>query len=672
MENFKIVNGVGIIPAGTTIIEAHAFENCTDLVSITIPDSVTEIREQAFYGCENLKEVSIPNSVTEIGMSAFQGCVSLTSIVLPNAIKNIATVFCGCTGLKNVILPDSMEDIGSYAFADCTSLETITLPNSVKNIYELAFQGCKNLKKIVIPDSVIQIYESAFEDCESLEELTLSNSLNRIDDFAFRGCLKLRSIFIPASVEYIGDGVFSNCPSLQHIEVDKDNEKYDSRDNCNAIIYTPYNRMDLSCVNTTIPDTVKRINDFKGICARKESIIIPETVTIIGGGAFEGCSNLKSISIPDSVTVIGSSAFEGCSSLEEITIGKSVSDIGNYAFRNCTSLKSIDLLHRLVSVDENIFEGCTSLEAINVPANTSTYYKIFLSEDVYDLIVEIPTIKLSAGEEYLARTQLKFMTMSPKRAYLMEQFFSAILERISIEDYCDFEGFSYNTPHELQIINGILSGKSLKEIGAELHLTTGRVRQLYFKGLRKLPDWSKMIKKRDGEIKYLKREILRLKNPALFSTPSDWNILSKPIGECDFSVSMLKCLEDAEIKTVADLVKNTRIDMLKLRNFGETSLTELDKWLETHGLEWGMELEPLEIKGPALDMDLLSKPIAECDFSEKVLNLFKLSEIKTVADLVKFRRVDLLKFRTYGKKDLREIDEWLEAHGLSYGMNLKG
>ena len=84
-------NGRGVLKyRGSVIsIERLAFEDCSSLTSITIPNSVTSIGKGAFLGCSSLTSITIPNSVTSIGESAFRGCSSLTSITIPNSVKSI-------------------------------------------------------------------------------------------------------------------------------------------------------------------------------------------------------------------------------------------------------------------------------------------------------------------------------------------------------------------------------------------------------------------------------------------------------------------------------------------------------------------------------------------------------------------------------------------------------
>ena len=70
-----------------TFIYDGAFENCSDLTSVTIPNSVTAIERRAFYGCSGLTNIDIPSSVRSIGGFAFYDCSGLTGgVTIPNGV----------------------------------------------------------------------------------------------------------------------------------------------------------------------------------------------------------------------------------------------------------------------------------------------------------------------------------------------------------------------------------------------------------------------------------------------------------------------------------------------------------------------------------------------------------------------------------------------------------
>ena len=154
-----------------TKIGAFAFDDCTNLTSITIPNSVTSIGEHAFSRCTNLTSITIPNSVTSIGNGAFYACESITSIAIPSSVTSIGSIGCfqSCTSLTSITIPNSVTSIGDAAFSGCTSLTSITIPDSVTSIGNTAFSGCTGLTSITIPDSVTRVYEGAFYSCYALD-----------------------------------------------------------------------------------------------------------------------------------------------------------------------------------------------------------------------------------------------------------------------------------------------------------------------------------------------------------------------------------------------------------------------------------------------------------------------------------------------------------------------
>ena len=422
-----------------TSIGRRAFEGCTNLKSITIPNSVTEMGRRAFSGCSSLTGIAIPDSVTEIGKYAFDGCKSLTSITIPDGVTSIGdgafyncsslteikvasensnyvsvngvlynkdktTIICYPAGKKgnNYKIPDGVTKVGSSAFIGCSSLTSITIPNSVTEIGYSDFEGCTNLKSITIPYGVTSIGDSAFEDCTSLTSITIPNGVTSIGDSAFEGCTSLTSITLPDSVTSIGESAFSGCASLASITIPDSVMSIgnDAFHECSSLtsITIPYSvtsigdyaflgcsRLTAIDVNTdnkdyTSVNGVLFYNDKTIICypagKKGNNYKIPDGVTSICWYAFSGCTSLTSITIPDSVTEIGGSAFENCSSLTSITIPDSVTSIGIGAFVGCSSLTSIMIPDNVTYIGGAVFADCSSLTEIKVSTQNAKYVSV--------------------------------------------------------------------------------------------------------------------------------------------------------------------------------------------------------------------------------------------------------------------------------------------------------
>ena len=233
--------------------------------------------------------------------------------------------------------------------------------------------------EIVIPESidgypVKKIGRQAFGYCCNLSTITIPDTVTYIADGAFYGCSGLTSINIPYNVTYIGNNSFIGCNSLSIIKVDENNNTYDSRNECNAIIETNTNTLIIGCKSTIIPDSVTSIHSYAFYeCRSLTNITIPDSVISIGVGAFQGCRDLTSVSLSNSITSIDVATFWGCDSLKSITIPDKVKSLGRAAFSNCSSLISIAIPDGVTNIGEEIFSYCSSLVNIKVDANNTIY-----------------------------------------------------------------------------------------------------------------------------------------------------------------------------------------------------------------------------------------------------------------------------------------------------------
>ena len=150
-------------------IYQYAFENCSGLTSVEIPDSVTSIGDCAFRYCRSLLSVTIGNGVTSIGSYAFSYCNALTSVEIPDSVTSISDyAFRYCRSLLSVTIGNGVTSIGSYAFENCSGLTSVEIPDSVTSIGSYAFSWCSSLKSITIPDSVTSMGGYVFNYCRSL------------------------------------------------------------------------------------------------------------------------------------------------------------------------------------------------------------------------------------------------------------------------------------------------------------------------------------------------------------------------------------------------------------------------------------------------------------------------------------------------------------------------
>lgn len=341
-----------VIPNTVTVIGTSSFLRCVSLTSIDIPNSVIRINVSAFSECRGLKHLYIPSSVTNIIVTAFSKCSGLESIIVDeanpvydsrencNAIIETATnkMIQGC---QNTVIPESVRSFGQSVFDGMTGITSFVIPEGTTRIPSYMFMDCTNLTSVEIPNTITSIEYGAFANCTSLPQLEIPNSVRNIGRDCFVNMTSLEHFHIPSSVANIAEGFLSGCSGLTSLTVASDNQYYDSRDNCNAIIETESNKLMAGCQNTVIPPTVTSIGYSAFSGSVMASIDIPNNITSIDVFAFGICPNLTRVTLPDSITTIKESTFYQCERLQSITIPALVTSVGDNAFRMCYSLEKV-------------------------------------------------------------------------------------------------------------------------------------------------------------------------------------------------------------------------------------------------------------------------------------------------------------------------------------------
>jgi len=289
-------NGVFSVREGTTEIGVAAFDCCSEIKEVKIPQSVGSISAYAFHGCKNLERINMPNRLIEIGNFAFDSCVSLKHLKI-----NGSTRIIGYNPFANILgMTISVDDENEY-YSDYEGKYLI----EKKNNRIISYVG--NEKEIHIPNGIRIIGFNAFYQNLNIQKIFLDGSnVIDIENYAFQNCTNINYIKFPDSLSSIGDNPFMGV----HISLDRTDGYWRSKDKdisfvCDEgylvdikherLICYFGNRKQIDLVNRYMPnndDKITKIGDFAFYCCEIESINCDTSIVYdVASNAFQGCNN---------------------------------------------------------------------------------------------------------------------------------------------------------------------------------------------------------------------------------------------------------------------------------------------------------------------------------------------------------------------------------------------
>ena len=411
-----------VLPEGIETIDSDAFNFCTKLKKINFPETLKVIDHGAFNGCFSLETVILPKVMKEINNYAFYAA-GVKHLTLPERVSSVGIKVFAKTDIETTDIPESFT-LGSEMFTECQKLHSINLLGShitipercfgnCTNLTEIditktalikdeAFRGCQNLSVSTIPadtlvavsafeesgatdvtiEDISKVCNRVFANCKSLKKLTINiaDGPTSVSGALVKGCKNLQTVMFTGRTQnltVIEAAAFKETKNLNTVSLPdtiKTISKEAFYDSGIENIHLPKNLKQIGTMafaknglkDIVIPNKTKRLGEYVFLdCKELTEVVLPESVTKIPSGIFEGCCSLKTINAPN-VDTVCEQAFYDCKNLEVFDFSK-LQTLGHMAFAY-TGIRKAVFSDRLVNLGTAIFSSCNNLQTVDMKA----------------------------------------------------------------------------------------------------------------------------------------------------------------------------------------------------------------------------------------------------------------------------------------------------------------
>lgn len=363
------IDGIPVTRIGT-----RAFQNCTTVKKLTIPEGITVLNTGAFSGCENLEELYYNCTLTSIGTTPFLNCTALKTIYIGESVSSFARNAennCYGTAVETFAVDEnnpyyfsengvlySRRDDGKYnlqLYPVAKKDEIFTVSMDAKGISKYALSGNPYIKEITLDGSDFELNTPyALYNLSSLEKLTLQGTYMSISSNCISSCENLTEFYLYGNLPY-SSSLFLDCDNLAQIyvgpdvtkiygqhfgdigtwfHVDEQNKNYISYDgvlfskgNQKTLVKYPSAKSELSY---TIPDDTEEIAEYAFSSCKyiQEISFRPTNECRIEDNTFVNCDALENLELSGNITYVSGSAirYSGTPGLITLSIGKKVEE----------------------------------------------------------------------------------------------------------------------------------------------------------------------------------------------------------------------------------------------------------------------------------------------------------------------------------------------------------